>query len=582
MQPALTLMLATVLCVSCLKEPPDPGDRSNRVILLLEAAPRELDPRLVGDGPSTKVSKLVFCALTTVETHDLVPRLDAAASVEPACPAEELASCTRWVVKLRDDVYWHDGVQLLAEDVVFTYRSIIETDLPSPFKGALQQKIQKVWEEENGEVHFQLTTPVASFPLDLAIGLVPKHILEPAGGLKATFTENYVGCGPFSFVARHGDQKIVLARNEMHRFPVGPEYLVVRTVTDEATRVLSVMAGSSDILVNNLSPPIVRTLEQDPRVRVLHHEAASVTYLSYNLADHALGDRRVRQAIALGIDRETLVQQQFRGMAQPATGILPPMHWAYTPDVSRHDHNPVEAIRLLEEAGFPADPDSGIRLRITLKVTTDRFRRSIGALIAHGLRDVGIDVQLVPLELSTFLADVRKGNYQLYILQAPEVLEPDILRWFFHSRAAPILTPQQGGSHWVQVDRSLLPPRFRELSGPFEGVCKNRWWPEVYRQAHENWLRQLFGHPANIANGNRSFYFDPVVDCLLDLGFTTLDREQRTAMYHEVQKIIARDIPVLALWHEDNVAVVRREIKGYELLPINRFSPVANVQLAPR
>lgn len=574
-------LLPALLCWACLKEPPDPGTRGNRVVILLEAAPRELDPRLAGDGPSTKVSKLIFCALTTVETPDLVPRLDAASRVEPACPESELAACTHWEVQLRDDIYWHDGVQVLPEDVVFTFRSILESDLSSPFRGALQQKIEKVW-EDNGVVHFQLTMPVASFPLDLAIGLVPRHILEPAGGLGGRFSDNYVGCGPFVFVARHGAQKVVLARNDLYPTPVTPEYVVVRTVTDESTRVLSVMAGSSDILVNNLSPPVVRTLEDDPRLEVLHHEAASVTYMSFNLLDPRLADVRVRQAIAHGIDRKTLVDQQFYGMARTATGILPPMHWAYTPDVKLYPYDTQRARGLLEEAGFPPDPETGVRLQLTLKVTTDRFRRNIGALVAHHLSDIGIQVQLVPLELSTFLADVRMGNYEMYILQAPEVLEPDILRWFFHSRAVPVLTPQRDKSRYGQVDRTLFPPHFKEVSGPFEQLCRARWFPEVYRQAHDNWLKTVFAFPSNIANGNRSFYYDPTVDCLLHLGFTTLDRTERVAMYHEIQKMIARQIPVLSLWHEDNVAVVRREIEGYRLLPINRFSPVASVRIAPR
>ncbi len=571
------LLVACLLLTACLAEPADPGEPGETVVILLESAPRDLDPRVVGDGPSTKVSKLIFCSLTTVETEDLVPRLEAAESVRPACPEGD-EGCTHWVVRVRKGIYWHDGVEVAAEDVVFTYRSIIESNLASPFRGPLQRNIRRVWEKD-GEVHFQLNMPIASFPLDLSIGLVPEHILAPRGGLAARFEDDYVGCGPFRFVSRYRDQKVVLKRNEHYFEPVGPKYVVVRTVNDEATRILSVMAGSGHIVVNSLSPPVVRRLAENPEVTVSHRPAASVTYLSFNLLDHRLADPRVRKAIAHGIDREGIVREQFRGMATDATSILPPVHWAYNDNTARYPYDPSKARGLLDEAGLTPDPETGFRTKVRLKVTTDRFRRNIGAIIAHGLAEVGIEVELIPLELSTFLSDVRKGNYEMYILQAPEVLEPDILRWFFHSQAAPFLEPLPEKSAYGAVDRQLFPPKFSELTGPFAKECEERWFPLVHRQAFESFVRKSFGLPLALGNGNRSFFFDPDLDCLLDLGYSTMNRERRLGYYLEAQRIIADAIPVLPLWHEDNVAVIRNELAGFRLLPINRFSPVSKVEI---
>jgi peptide/nickel transport system substrate-binding protein len=598
--------ILVVLCLAgfaCLREPQDPGTRDERFVILLEAAPRDFDPRYVSDASSTKVSRLVFCSLTTFETDDLVPALEAAAEVRPAIdqslpsaqsrgpssptspqstdPQSTDPQCSHWVVRLRPDVYWHDGVRVTADDVVFTYESILESNRPSPFRGDLQRKISRVY-EQNGEVHFELTAPVATFLADLTIGLVPKHILEPQGGYSASFGETLIGCGPFRYAGRYKDQKVVLERNELFFRPVGPKHVIVRTVADEATRVLSVMAGSADVAVNVLSPPVVARLSQDPSVTVLHEPAACTTYMTFNLLDQRLSDARVRRAIALSIDRESIVRDQFHGMGVVADSIFPPLHWAHAPGLPGPVFDPARAAALLDEAGLPADPVTGVRIRFTLKVTTDRFRRNIGALIAWQLSRVGIQVDLLPLELSTFLADVRQGNFELYILQLPEVTEPDILRWLLHSQAAPVLTPQAGKSRYGSPDRTLVPPGFPDVAGPLASECRMRWWPQVLRQAAASFSGRVRGRPAGIGNGNRSFFFDPYMDCMLDLGFLTVDPARRVAFYTEAQEIAARELPVLPLWHEDNVAVLRSDVEGYSLLPINRYAPIARVSRTGR
>ena len=563
----------------CLREPPSPGEREERVVILIESAPRELDPRYASDASSTKLTRLIHCSLFHVETEDVRPVPEAAQSLEPAC-AEGVEGCRHWVVTLRPDIYWHDGVRVTAADVLFTFRSIIGARRASPFRGELQRRIERIWEED-GKVHFQLQTPYATFPVDLAIGLVPEHVLAPRGGLDGEFGDNVVGCGPYSLHSRYRDQKIILERSEFHFEKVEPRYVEVRTLPDEATRVLSIMGGSGDILVNALSPPVVRTLEEKGNVQVLHRPAACTTYLAFNLLDDRLVDRRVRKAMALGIDRNSIVREQFRGMAVVADSIIPPLHWAAGGELERHSYDPDEARRLLDAAGLPVDPETGFRYSLTLKVTTDFFRKNIGALIAYRLGEIGVKVELLPLELSTFLADVRQGNFELYILQLPQIIDPDILRWLLYSQAAPVLTPQPDKSSFGTFDRRFFPPRFEEVAGPFGEECQRRWIPLVQEQAAENILRDAFGLPVSIGNGNRSFYANPELDCLLDLGSLTMTESARMPYYERAQAIISHDLPILPLWHEDNVAVLRTDIRGYHLLPLNRYGPVTAVVRTP-
>ncbi len=571
------LLAFVMLCSGCLKEPADPaGAPGDKVVILLESPPRDLDPRFVTDSSSSKVSRLIFCSLTTNETEDLRPQLEVATSIEPDCePGVE--PCLDWVIRLRDDVFWHDGERVTAEDVVYTFESILDEKLGSPFRGDLSRKIESI-EAVDGAVHIRLQVPVATFFSDLSIGLVPRHILGNSGDTSGTFTKGYVGCGPFRFVEQYREQKVVLSRFEEYFKPVGPETVVVRTVTDEATRILSIMAGSGHIVVNGISPPVVSTLEDEPQLKVLNHPAACTTYMTFNLMLPRLAKEEVRRAIALAIDRQNIVEEQFRGMAVLARSILPPMHWAFNSDLPEIPYDPELAEKLLDKAGYPRDPETGIRFELTLKVTVDRFRKNIGAIIAHQLQRVGIEVRLLPLELSTFLSDVRKGNFELYILQVPEVIDPDILRWLLHSQSSPEVAPREGSSRYGLADRTLFTPHFKEVQGPYADECRTRWFPFVVETGFGNWLRSSFGMPTQSGSGNRSFFFDPTLDCLLDLGFTTMAEEKRLGYYREAQRIAMDALPILPLWHEDNVGVVNRAIEGYRLLPINRYGPVIEVR----
>lgn len=508
--------------------------------------------------------------------------------MEPACP-DGPDECLHWVVKVRRDQFWHDGTPVTEEDAEYTFRSLMDPRTGSPFRGDLVRKIASV-EARDGGLHIFLRRPVATLMADLSVGLVPRHILEPRGGLSARFGEgdgegdggSTVGCGPYRLMERHGDQKVVLERVEETQTTGGneaqtPRFVVVRTVADEATRVLAVMSGSADLAVNNLSPPIVRRIQTQADAIFLHRKAACTTYISLNLLIPQLRHKNVRKALYFAINRESIIREQFEGMAHIASGLLPSFHWAHDPDLLPFPYDPEEANRLLDKAGFPRDPATGIRFRLTLKTTTDRFRRSIGSVLAHQWNKIGIEVSVVSLELSTFLSDVRSGNFEMYILQVPEVVEPDILRWLLHSQGTPVLTPQAGKGPYGEPDRTLLPPSHRQVAGPYRDECEKRWWPWVKYQAAINWLLSSLGSPVQLGNGNRGFFFDPSLDCLLDLGFMTMNSEARKGYYSAAEHILMEELPVLPLWHEDNVAILHRSLEGYRLLPINRYSPITRV-----
>jgi peptide/nickel transport system substrate-binding protein len=241
------------------------------------------------------------------------------------------------------------------------------------------------------------------------------------------------------------------------------------------------------------------------------------TYIGVNTRAAQLRDARVRRAIAYAIDRRALIAAKLGGRAQLATSFIPPGHWAFDGSAPHYDFDPRRARALLEEAGLHADAD-GVRLRISLRCGSDRFRNSIARAIAAMLADVGIDAELRPTETATLISELDRGRFELTMLQLPELIEPHVLSWFFGSSYIP------GPGH--------------------EGA--NRWR-----------------------------FASPQLDAALERGRTTADRAQRRDAYWLAQRILGTELPVIPLWHEDVVAVTSARAHAFAVPRDGRFAPLA-------
>jgi peptide/nickel transport system substrate-binding protein len=204
------------------------------------------------------------------------------------------------------------------------------------------------------------------------------------------------------------------------------------------------------------------------------------------------------------------------GRAVPATGLLPPGHWAYSADVEAFDHDPAEARALLDQAGFLDPPGPAPRFRLVFKVWADSFRVSTARSIVRDLGAVGIEVEIRTFEFATYFADIKKGLYELAMMQTAEIVEPDMYFHHFHSSRIPS-------------------PEFPNA-------------------------------------GNRWRYHSAEADALIEEGRRTAARDARRAIYGRLQRLVSHDMPIVPLWHEDNVAIVNREVFGYQVLPNARLA----------
>ena len=391
--------------------------------VIIRASPANFDPRVGTDEQSQRVHQLVYDHLMNIgDDLRIVPGL--AARLENPDPLT-------YIAHLRSGVRFHDGRELTAKDVVYTFRSFLDPDFLSPRKGAYQM-VQSITALDDYRVEFKLKEPFGSFPIQLVMAVVPAD----GGDALRTFP---IGTGPYRFIRYAVDEQVELAAFEGYWDGLPQNAgVILRIIPDDTMRGLELKKGTADLTINDAAPDLAYQLEKEG-LTITKSQGVDYAYIGLNMRDPVLSDKRVRHAIGYAVDRQAIVDYLRRGLAQPAVGVLSPVAWAFEPHVHQFTHDIARAKQLLDEAGYP-DPDGDgpqPRLRLSLKSSTDEFFRLQATVLQQNLREVGIDVDVRSYEFATFYADVLKGNVQMYTLQWVGVTDPDMLRRLYHSSQVP-------------------------------------------------------------------------------------------------------------------------------------------------
>lgn len=495
---------AIVVAIACVtgacREKRPPGDI---IVVGTTNSATNLDPRVGTDEASQKIHQLVFNTLVHIDSQlRIVPEL--AESIDHPDPLT-------YVARLRKGVLFHNGRELTSADVVYTFRSFLDPN----FKGrsGAYRVLAAVNPIDAYTVEFKLKTPLNSFPVNLVMGIVQ----DGSGSANA---RQPIGTGPYRMTEFVPDDHVSLAAFDQY-YAGRPrnDGILLKVVPDDTMRGLELRKGSVDLIVNDLSPDIVWQLQREGRVQVRTAAGTDYAYIGLNLNDPILSHVEVRKAIGYAIDREAIVKYLRRGFASTAVGIVPPMSWAFERKVFDFSHDPAEAERLLDAAGFrdPDGPGPLPRFRLSLKTSTTEVYRIQAAAIQHDLARVGIAIDVRSSEFQTLSADVLRGNFQLYTLQFVGVTDPDILRLVYHSQQVP---------------------------------------------------------PTGL---NRVRYRNPDVDRLIEEASAAADENDRRRLYAEAQQRIAADVPYISLWYKTNVAIFQPDIHGVSLSPIADFTFLKDV-----
>jgi peptide/nickel transport system substrate-binding protein len=389
--------------------PASSPQRSATIVYASGADLQSINPLVTVHPLAKAVQKHVL--FTTLATYDsvfnAVPRL---ASWQWN---DDRASLT---LRLRDDVFWHDGVRTTARDVAWTLEMARHPAVAYPRARDLAA-VRSVDVRDSLTVRLQFERGQPTFPdvlTDLAI--LPSHRFQgvPPDEIRtAPFNRAPVGNGPFRFVRYRPNQRWVFERVEEFPSALGApafERFAVVVVNEPATKLAALTSGELDFA--GISPWHAEFVAEDPRLRIIDYPFLFVYGLIYNLRRAPFDDPVIRRALTMALDRRLIVDAYLYGFGTVAHGPVAPEH-PWHAEVRGVTHDPDSAGALLESRGWVRGAggirrNDGRRLAFTL-LTVGSSDAPLEQMMQAQLRAVGVDVTLRQLELSTFLS-VAQGE----------------------------------------------------------------------------------------------------------------------------------------------------------------------------
>ncbi len=401
------LFASLALAALALAVPPAQAAKTDLVMgMVLE--PPHLDPTA---GAAAAIDEVVYA-----NVFEGLTRIDRDGAVQPALAKSWTVSDDGLTYSFtpHQGVSFHDGTSLEAADVVFSLERARAEDSVNAQK-ALFEPIESVTAPDAATVVVKLKRPTGHFLFNLGWGDAVVVAPESAEGNKA----KPVGTGPFKFQRWVQGDRVELVRNpDYWGDAVKLERATFKFIPDPAAAVAAMLAGDADAFANFPAPESLGQFEADPRFKVVIGSTEGETILTMNNGKAPFSDLRVRRAVAHALDRKAIVDGAMFGYGTPIGSHFAPHHPAYVDLTDRYPYDPEKAKALLAEAGL-AD---GIKASIKLPPPT--YARRGGEIIAAQLAEVGIELEIIPVEWAQWLEQVFRGkDYDLTIVSHTEPMD---------------------------------------------------------------------------------------------------------------------------------------------------------------
>jgi peptide/nickel transport system substrate-binding protein len=419
---------------------------------------------------------------------------------------------------LVDNAKWHDGQPVTATDVKYTFDTIIANE--SATASSFFSSVASIDAPDATTLVLNMKQPSASLISFLGwygTFILPAHIYDGTDWTTNPANQNPVGSGPFKFNNYAPGATIEFDAN-LDYWGEGPfvDRLVFSIQPDSNTATQSLLNGETDVLTTPPARSQISTLEQTDGITVTVLPIPSFYYVQMNVNREYTSNLEVRRGISLAINRQQCVDVALSGYSAVATTFYPTeIPWAANtdPDAAVPQYDPAAAEAALDKAGYPRNGGTRFKL-VYLHFTLGSEYADMAAIIKQNLEDVGIECEIVALEIGAFSERALAGDFDL-------------------------------------------------------NMISGLWGPDP-----EN-LKIRVGTGGAV---NTSFYSNPKVDQLLDEGSTIVDTEERAPKYWEVQRILAQDLPIspvctqqLFYPHTDRVHGLPFD-EGIGQIGLNRFT----------
>ncbi|MEV0346184.1 ABC transporter substrate-binding protein [Nonomuraea sp. NPDC050680] len=387
----------------------------------LSTDPANLDPHLSTGSASDYLRQLAYNGLVQYNgAGEIVGDLAAEFGW-----ADELT----YKVKLRSGVSFHDGSPMTAEDVVFSFRRMMDKETAAA-SGPLLTQVTSVEAPDASTVTFTLKQPDVAFPFALAAptsNVVSKKWIEAGANTKT----QVMGTGPFRFVERIPGVSTTFVRFE-HYFESGLPYLngiVFQPMSDDYARVMALRTATVD-MIDYVPATHVGVISENRRLRFASDKTFGFGFVGFVTSRRPFDDVRVRRAIAMSINRQSVLDTALLGHGRPMDGAL--MSETFAPYARGLDgtmpYDPEQARFLLKQAG-----QEGLTLPVVTTSSYSVIARPAQAMLP-GLRAAGLNVNLTQQEWLTFRASVTDKSFPVHSWgTAPKFGDPASLGDFIGS-----------------------------------------------------------------------------------------------------------------------------------------------------
>lgn len=492
---------------------------------VIQPEPTILTSAFTTNNPSLVVSTNIFDGLLSYDAQQR-PQPSLAERWEVSADVKTIT------FHLRQGVKWHDGRDFSSADVAFSALEVWKK-----LHGRGRQTFAALTQVDTPDARtavFRFSQPAPAVLAALSAAeaqILPRHLYEGTDIQKNPHNNNPVGTGAFRFKEWKRGEYIALQKNADY-WDKGRPYLdavVFRIIPDISARTVAFETGDVQYGVNTPIP--LADLERFKSNRDLvvdsrgYGWASNYLLTEFNLRNPILAKLPVRQAIAHAIDKQALIKTAWYGYGKPANSpIATSLPGFHTDDVQQYKPDLEQANRLLDQAGYPRKAD-GTRFSLQLAYLPfgDVYRNS-AEFVRQALKRIGIEVVITNRDLATYVKAVYTDyNFDLNLLQQAAFTDPQIgIHRTFWSKAAAKGTPYV----------------------------------------------------------NASGYSNPEMDATIEASRAETDPAKRRRQFHALQKIAARDLPVIPLVEIDQFTIYSSKVRGVNLSFDGQLTSLKDVWLA--
>ena len=510
-----TLAVAATLCVSL-------PAQAKTLVFCSEGSPEGFNPVFYTAGTTfDATSQPIYNRLVDFErgTTDIVPALAEDWTVS--------GDGLEYTFTLRKDVKFHTTKDFTpsrdfnADDVLFSFLRQLRKDHPyHAISGgsyeyfnsmSMPDLLKDVVKVDDYTVKFVLNRPEAPMIANLGMDFASIFSAEYADAMMKAGTPEKVdlapvGTGPFQFVAYQKDAVI--------RYKAHPDYwagkapidnLIFAITPDANVRYQKLRAGECHVMPYP-NPADLEAMKSDPDIELLQQEGLNVGYLSFNVERKPFDDKKVRQALSMAINKQAIIDVVFQGAGKVAKNPIPPTIWSYNDEVEDYPYDPVQAKKLLAEAGVK-DLETNIWAMPVQRPYNPNARR-MAELIQADWRKVGVKAEIVSFEWGEYLKRSKDGEQDTLLL----------------------------------------------------GWSGDNGDPD-------NFLAVLLGCDG-VGGSNRARWCHQPFEDLIQKAKTASEKEDRIRLYKEAQTIFKEEAPWVTIAHSNVFKPVRKEVVDFRINPL--------------